>query len=105
MLEMIAGYISWIFLLLGGFSMVTGAMGILRMPDFYTRLHPAGLIDSLGAPLLLIGVILQNGFTLFSLKIVLLILFLMLTNSTATHVIAKSAMISGLAAWTKNKKE
>ena len=98
-------YLAWGFMALGAFFMVTGSVGMLRMPDFYTRLHPAGVTDSLGAPLVLLGLVILGGLTLFSGKVVLLMLFLMLTGPTSTHLVAKSAMVCGLKPFIKEKKE
>lgn len=98
-------YLSWGCMALGAFFMISGSVGMLRMPDFYTRLHPAGVTDSLGAPLILLGLMIQNGFTLFSVKIILLMLFLMLTGPVATHVVARSAMVCGLKPFVKERKK
>lgn len=101
MLAYAVNIISYAFILAGVFFIFTGALGILRMPDLFTRLHPAGLADSFGAPLVLIGVAIQNGFSLFSAKIILLIFFLLITSPTATHALSKSALLSGIKPWSK----
>lgn len=90
-----ADIISWILISLGCFFAFTGALGIIRMPDVYTRLHAAGLSDSIGAPLILIGFAVQYGFTLVALKIIILALFLLITGPTATHALAKAAILTG----------
>lgn len=87
--------ISWGLLLSGGFFVITGAVGMLRMPDFFTRLHPAGITDSLGMPLILVGLMVHNGLNLLSLKIFVLILFLLLTSPTSCHALARAALFSG----------
>lgn len=76
----------------GVFFAVSAAMGMMRMPDFYTRLHPAGLMDSMGAPLIILGLALQGATLLASVKLVILILFLLITGPTACHALAKSAL-------------
>jgi len=96
--------IGMFFIVAGTFFIFTSALGILRMPDFFTRLHPAGITDSLGAPLVLVGVAVQSGLTLFSGKIILLILFLMITSPTACHALAKAAVFGGLKPFTGRKK-
>lgn len=96
MLDLIIEIISYIFISLGLFFMLTGAIGIVRMPDFFSRLHPAGMVDSIGAPLIFLGIILQEGFSFFSGKIVLLAIFMFITSPTASHAIAKSAFLCGL---------
>jgi multicomponent Na+:H+ antiporter subunit G len=92
-------------ILAGGFFIFSASLGIIRMPDFFTRLHPAGIADSLGAPLLLIGIAIQNGATLFSGKIMLLILFMVITNPTACHALAKAALYGGLKPFIKEAKK
>lgn len=87
-------YTAWACIIIGAFFTLTGAIGIIRMPDFYTRLHPVGITDSLGAPLILIGLAIKLGFTLLTAKIILLILFLLITGPTATHTLAKAALFN-----------
>ena len=100
----IINIVSWIFIFAGAFFVFTGALGILRMPDFFTRLHPAGIIDAMGAPCVFIGVAMQNGFTLFTGKIAILTIFLFITSPTASHTVAKSALINGLKPFQKGEK-
>jgi multicomponent Na+:H+ antiporter subunit G len=88
---------SWICLVGGSFFCVVGGVGIVRMPDFYTRLHAASLIETLGAGLLLLGLILQAGFTLITAKLVVLGLLIFFTSPAATHALARAAMTRGLA--------
>ncbi len=83
------------FLLFGAFFVFTGAAGVMRMPDFFSRLHPAGISDALGLPLILIGVMFHMEFGLVSIKIFLLMVFAMVTSATACHALAKVAIISG----------
>lgn len=83
--------------LLGAFFVLTGALGILRMPNFFARLHPAGIADSLGVMFVLAGLMLHAGFSLTSGKLFLLMLFLLLTSPTACHALAKAAFLSGMA--------
>lgn len=86
-----------ILILLGAFFALTGALGMLRMTDFFSRLHPAGVTDSLGVPLVLIGLMLHSGFSLASGKLLLIMFFLLLTSPTACHALAKAAFLSGMA--------
>ena len=88
---------SWILLLVGAAFMIIGSLGLIRMPDFYTRLHPAGLTDTMGAGLVLAGLALQAGFNLVLVKLALIFLFLMLTSPTASHATARAALAAGLA--------
>ncbi len=80
----------------GLFFVLAGTLGVLRLPDFYTRLHAAGMTDTLGAELILLGLIIQSGFTQMSLKLLLVAFFLLLTSPTATHAVAHAAYKAGL---------
>jgi len=100
-----------IILLISGLIFYTGgAVGILRLPDFYTRLHAAGKMDTLGSLLMVLAVALFNlhEFTwvqlIGSLKIVLILLFLFILSPTATHGIVDAGVRAGLKPWTKEKE-
>jgi len=95
-----------VLLLFGGcFIVFSGALGLLRFPDFYTRMHAAGLTDAFGAPVILIGLALMDGLSLISVKILCLIIFLLITSATSTHATAKAAMMSGLKPIGKIRQE
>lgn len=96
-IEPLLHWLGNILILVGAFFVLTGALGMLRMPDFFSRLHPAGVTDSLGIPCVLIGLMLHTGLTLVSGKLLLLMLFLLLTSPTACHALAKAAFLSGMA--------
>ncbi len=83
------------FLISAGF-MLTGAIGILRMPDFYTRLHAAGLTDTMGSTFLVAGLLLQSGWSLTPVRLVLMLLFIYFTGPVATHALAHAAYFAGL---------
>jgi len=87
--------ISWLSLLAGGFFLLVGSLGMVRLPDFWARLHAASVIDSAGIGLLILGMALQAGFTLVTIKLFLIVLFLLVTGPTATHAIANAAYVSG----------
>ena len=95
-LEMLINILSWIFLLAGGAFGVIGGLGMVRFPDFYTRLHAAGVTDTLCALLIVLGLVLQSGFSLLTIKLLLILLFLLFTAPTATHALARAAMVDGL---------
>jgi multicomponent Na+:H+ antiporter subunit G len=88
--------LSWVLLASGSFFCVTGAIGLLRLPDFYARLHGAGIIDTLGAGLILTGLMLQAGFSLVTVKLLFVLFFILITSPTATHAIAHAAHAHGL---------
>lgn len=84
--------LSWACLLLGGFFSMVGGIGILRFPDLFTRFHAAGITDTLGAGLILLGLMLQAGWTLVTVKLLLILAFGFFTSPTATHALAKAAL-------------
>jgi multicomponent Na+:H+ antiporter subunit G len=87
--------LSWVLLTLGGLAVLVGGIGALRMPDLYTRMHAASVTDSLGAILVLSGVMLQAGLTLATIKLAAILLFLLLTSPTASNALASAALIAG----------
>ncbi len=93
---------SWALLLAGGALIVIGGIGLIRMPDFFTRLHCAGIVDTLGTGLVVAGLILQAGMTQVSIKLVLILVFVFFTSPTATHAVAHAALAGGLKPWTKD---
>ena len=88
--------LSWICLVGGGLFCFAGGIGVLRLPDFYSRLHASGVIDTLGAGLVLLGLLLQSESFDVGVRLVLIFLFLLFTVPTATHALAKSALHGGL---------
>jgi multicomponent Na+:H+ antiporter subunit G len=95
-MDFVIDLLSWACILTGGAFLLTGGIGILRMPDFYTRVHAASLMDTMGAGMILVGLIFQTGFTLGSVKILLVLLFLILTGPVSTHALAGAALTAGL---------
>lgn len=88
--------LSWLCLAGGGVFCVIGGIGLIRMPDFFTRMHAASVIETLGAGLLLLGMMLQAGLTLVSAKLVVIGLLILFTSPTATHALVKAALARGL---------
>ncbi len=87
---------SWACLVAGGIFCVVGALGMLRMPDFYTRMHAASVIETLGAGLVLLGLLLQAGFTLVAVKLLFVGVLIFFASPTATHALARAALLRGL---------
>ena len=88
--------ISGICLLVGAFFVVVGGVGILRLPDFFSRLHGSAVMETLGAGLILFGLMLSTGFTLSTVKLIMILIFLLITNPTACHALAQAARAQGL---------
>ena len=94
-MDLILDIASWILLTSGGFFVLCGGIGALRMPDFYTRMHAASVTDSAGAILVITGIVLQAGLSLASIKLLAILLFLMLTSPTASNALASAALLAG----------
>jgi multicomponent Na+:H+ antiporter subunit G len=92
---MILEVISGILLMSGMFFCVVGGIGLIRMPDFYTRVHAASLTDTLGASLVLMALMLQGGLTLVTAKLVIIWIFMFVTGPAASHALAKAAFFRG----------
>ncbi len=88
--------ISALMLLAGAFFVLVGAIGVIRLPDFYTRLHGAAVTDTLGAGLIILGLTLQAGFTLAAVKLLMILGFLFITSPTSCHALAQAARANGL---------
>jgi len=84
--------LSWIALVAGGFFFVVGAIGLNRMPDVFTRMHATSVSDTLGAGLLITGMVLQAGPTLVAVKLIFILLVLFMTGPIATHALAQAAL-------------
>ena len=88
--------LSWLALLGGVFFVVVGGVGLLRMPDFFTSMHAASVTDTLGAGLVLAGLMLQAGLTLVTAKLAIIVLLIFFTSPAATHALAKAALVRGV---------
>ena len=99
------------FLLICGLIFFTGgAVGIIRFPDFYSRLHPAGKLDTMGSLFTMIALALFKlhhlslGDLLTSLKIILIMVFVFISSPTAVHGIVDAGVSAGLTPWTKGEQ-
>ena len=95
-MAMFLDILSWLLLTLGGIAVLTGGIGALRMPELYTRMHAASVTDSLGAILVLTGIMLQAGLSLATIKLGAILLFLLLTSPTSSYALASAALLAGL---------
>jgi len=87
---------SGFFLLVGSFLCISGGIGLLRFPDFYTRMHAVGVTDTLGAGMILVGLMILSTDLLVFAKLVMVLLFTLLIGPTTSHVLAKAAFHNGL---------
>jgi multicomponent Na+:H+ antiporter subunit G len=93
---LIVSVLAWAAIGLGSLCLIAGAVGVLRMPDVYTRMHAAGITDTGGAGLILIGLMFEAGFTLVTVKLILILVFLFFTSPTSCHALASTAMHAGV---------
>lgn len=96
---------TWVCLIGGSIFALIGVIGILRFPDVYSRIHAASLIETLGAGLILFGLMLQAGLSLISVKLALIFIFLFFTNPTATHALARSLIYAGIKPYVVTEKD
>ncbi|MCP4189904.1 MAG: monovalent cation/H(+) antiporter subunit G [Planctomycetaceae bacterium] len=96
MIDIFFNIVTLLFLLAGSAFAVIGGIGIVRLPDFYTRLHAGGVTDTLGAGLILIGLMFAAGLTLATVKLLMVLLFLLVTSPTGCHALAQAALNAGL---------
>lgn len=87
------------------FFFLASAIGMIRLPDFYSRLHASGNSETLGLMLSCLGLVIYEGPTLLSVKIVIVFLLVFLANPIGTHILGKAALKSGHPVWTNKDKE
>ena len=97
MMEILRDIASWALLVSGGGFCIIGGLGLLRLPDVYARMHAAGITDTLGAGLILTGLMVQGGLSLVTIKLILILVFLLFTSPTSTYALANAAYRLGLA--------
>jgi len=94
-MSVVADVLSWVLLLAGSFFAVVGALGVIRMPDLFTRLHAAGVTDTMGVGLILSGLMLQGGVSLVTAKLFLILGFLWFSSPVSTYALARATLASG----------
>jgi len=95
-MEIVVDLLSWLAIGAGILLLLAGGIGLIRMPDFYTRCHAAGITDTGATLLIIFGLILQAGFGFVTVKLVLILAFLFFTSPTATHALAHAAYTGGM---------
>ncbi|MCW8985846.1 MAG: monovalent cation/H(+) antiporter subunit G [Thermoanaerobaculales bacterium] len=93
---LVAEVLSWVFIVTGSVFVLIGGIGLIRLPDFYTRIHAAGITDTMGAWLILIGLMFTAGWSLVTVKLFMLLFFLAATSPLSSHALAKAAFMRGL---------
>ena len=97
MLALALDSLSWLMLTAGGIFVLIGGIGALRMPDLFTRMHASSLTDSLGPMLILGGLALQTGWSLETLKVLAILIFMLITGPTATYALSNAALMAGMS--------
>lgn len=95
-MTLLAEILAGAFLAAGAVFVLIGSFGLWRLPDFYTRLHAAGITDTLGLSLMVVGMMFLGGWTLVTVKLLFILLLILLTSPTATHAVANAAYTVGL---------
>lgn len=88
--------ISWVLLAAGGLFVLVGGIGAVRMPNLYTRMHAASVTDTMGAMLILTGLMIQSGLSLATIKLAGILLFLLITSPTASYALASAALLASI---------
>ena len=94
--QMLITILSGFFIACGVLALLIGSLGLLRLPDVYCRIHAVGMIDTAGASFIILGMIIYEGFTLVTVKLVLIGVFMFFTSPIATHAVAQVAYKSGV---------
>lgn len=111
-MDLVFDVLTWLFLMTGLFFMLVGTAGVLRMPDVFTRLHAAGMTDTMGAGFLLLGMGVHTvlgiidgemGSWAVLVRLVLVYAFLTFTSPISTHALARAAIAGGVEPWTSEE--
>ncbi len=95
-MAMVLDILSWAAIIIGGVFCIIGALGMIRLPDVFCRMHGAGIIDTMGVGMIFLGLALQTGFNLTLVKLAMVLLFVLFTSPTATHALARAARYGGV---------
>ena len=95
-MDMATDIVTWACVIAGSIMALIGAVGMIRLPDVFQRMHAAGIIDTLGVGLILGGLIFQAGWSAVTIKLVLILVFIFFTSPTATHALAQAALNGGV---------
>ncbi len=96
MIDLVRDFVTAGLLAGGCFFLLIGSIGVLRLPDFYTRMHAAGITDTLGAELMLLAMMVQAGFSFVTIKLIAIGFFMFFTSPASTHAVANAAWTAGL---------
>ncbi|MAP06835.1 MAG: monovalent cation/H(+) antiporter subunit G [Pseudomonadota bacterium] len=103
-MDIVSSYLSNLMLIVGSLFLLIGAIGLIRMPDVFTRMHAASIMETAGASLIIIGLIINTGFTVVSLKLIVIMLAIFYISSVATHALARACIHDNLKPNATNKE-
>lgn len=104
-MAMVLDILSGFFLLVGSLLCLIGGIGLIRFPDFYTRMHASGVTETLATSMIIMGLMLQNPGALVLMKLIIIWLLILLTSPTSGHALAKAAYRSGHKPLTSDNQE
>jgi multicomponent Na+:H+ antiporter subunit G len=96
MTSLLVDIASWALILAGSFFIMVGALGMLRMPEVFTRMHAASVVDTLGVGLLILAMVLQAGLSLVTLKLLFIVALFFFTTPAVTHALAQACLHEGI---------
>lgn len=102
-MAVIADLVSWICILLGAAVALIGGLGLLRLPDVFARMHGAGMVDTLGLGAILLGLMVQAGLSLVTVKLLLILLFVLYTSPMTTHALSRACLNAGVQPQARHK--
>ena len=95
-MSLVLDVISLVLLVLGSFFCITAGVGLIRMPDLFTRAHSASILDTMGSGLILLGLVLQAPDYLVAVKLFFIFFFLLVTSLAAIHALAQAVNVVGI---------
>ncbi len=96
MMPLLVEIASWLLIVAGSFFTVVGALGLLRMPNVFSRMHAASVTDTLGVGFLILGMMLQAGFSLVTFKLLFILALFFFTAPVITHALARACLHEGI---------
>ena len=95
-MALLADIVSWICLFAGSVLALIGGLGLLRLPDVFARMHGAGMVDTLGLALIMLGLMFQAGFSLITAQLIMIVVFVLYTSPPTTHAVARACLYAGV---------
>lgn len=96
-MDLFLPYLSGFSLAIGTLALVVGTLGLIRLPDVFSRIHAVGMMDTAGVGFIVLGMMIHEGFSLISVKLAAVAVFLFFTSPIATHAVAQVTHKSGFS--------